>query len=306
MAGILVPLCEFVLETVWHIIAFLAYGVYFPGLAMCIAFIFEGYHKYQKGSCTNGQALMPAIALPRLLYFPVWLIMLEVLALAGWVLWYLNGRWCDAWIPLLVWAGTFILLAFWPVFMFIVNSALLTFLLFAFVTLWIVFLIGATVVFAFDVFAIIGEVIFLIWMLYQTVFMGIMWWQKGFRFPSPAEILRDVQLRLLGTQVIGGGGAAAGGAVVVAGGAGVGGVGVGGGQVYANAVQPGQFGPSPCGAGFGGGPLATACPKYLGAEMQMPVAQASYGVPQQRQMGGRTPPMATSGVQEWNIDIGQA
>jgi len=297
MAGILVLLCEWVYEDIWHIFAYLAFGLWLPSIAMCIAFIFEGYHKYQKGSCVSGQQLLPPLTLPRLLFFPLWAVMWEVLAMSGWILWYYHGRWCEAFIPLFIWFGAFILTALWPIMMFVVGSFLLSMLVFVASTIWIIVLIGATVVFTFDVVAVLLQVIFLIWVAYNAVWTLIAWRNKGFRFPNPKEIVQDIY----GVIIAGDASAPVPNLLNVHGepwipgdqpAAAAGGVGVG---VYAQGGA--GFAPSPCGAGFGGGPLATQCPKFVGTEMQQ---QQSGYAPPTRQPPGATQRF-TGGDQDWEL-----
>jgi tryptophan-rich sensory protein len=283
MAGILIPLCDFIVETIWHILAFLAYGVWFPSFAMLIAFIFEGFYKYQKGSCADGKQLMPALALPRILFFPLWYIMLEAFAISGWIIWFYHGRWCDAFIPLGVWALTFVVLAFWPIFLFVLNSELLTFLLFLFASLWVVIVIGCTAVFTFDVVAVLIQAVFLVWILYNTVVFFVLWRDKRFRLPNPREIARDAYARIFAGDPTG---QAAlpnllnpnAPAWVEA----------GQGQVPNPTQQPMTTGPdgiysgggapppsygyapAPYNNAFGGGPLDSSAPRYVGQEYTNP------------------------------------
>ena len=201
MAGILVPLCEFELETAWHILAFIAYGICWQAMGMCLGFIFQGYQKYQGGAtCKNGKLSFPPFALPKLLFFILWIILPAIFAMAGWNIWYFEGRWCDSWITLLVWAAVPLVLAFWPVFLFVFDSPLLAFLVFAFLSIWCAGLIIATIIDAFNVVALICEGIFLFWVLYNALWTFVLWRNKNYGIPKSSEIAREITAELLGTS----------------------------------------------------------------------------------------------------------
>lgn len=198
--GTLTPLCDSPWEgIVFNIVLFIGTSLGVAGVPACLGFIFEGYQKYQTGSCNSpaSSGRLPWLALERHVFFAGWLAMNIVFGAAGWVIWYFQGRVCDAYVTLGLWLLTMFIAAMWPLAMFVANSFLLSAIVFGLASLSCAAMIITLILFSFDVIALLLLLVFGAWLVFNLVWTTWAWYNADFRFPSPREIASGV-LRTLG------------------------------------------------------------------------------------------------------------
>lgn len=186
--GVLNPLCDDLwLETVWHIIAWASWSTFLPCIAFAIAFIFGAWFRYD--SCT-----LPRIALNKWLFWLGWIVVHLVFGIgAGWYTYYYQGRFCDAYIQLIIIATWFIWGALWPLAFFVFGSALIAGIVFVFMFIHIVCSAIACIILSFDVIVLLVHIIVGVWMAYQILQTFFIWRSPTWRrLPSPMATIRNI------------------------------------------------------------------------------------------------------------------
>lgn len=170
------------------IIGWLFANLYFPAIGFMVAFTFKGYYKYSP-------CFFPEFALPRPIFWFLWLPCDGIVAMSGWIMWYNYSGFDIVSYNYIVLIMVFIyslIAAPWPIFTFVFNSIIVGALFQLVLAVYVGGLILAICLINFDLTCVIILVIPIVYRLY-VAFLFVVTARTGkFKLPSASEIKKDI------------------------------------------------------------------------------------------------------------------
>jgi hypothetical protein len=188
MAGILVPLCEYWLETLWIALAWVGFFLAYPSFGTVIAMVFGAWDKYQK-------KYIPPIAVHPWIFWIVWALIYAVTGIIAFMTYFYSGRFCEQFILLSLLMLTIVPYIVWPLTLFVADSFLITLLVMIFLFIWFVVLLILNFILNGEnlVVLIILYVLILLWVLYNILWLFVAWRCKSYAFPNIRGVLGNLK-----------------------------------------------------------------------------------------------------------------
>jgi tryptophan-rich sensory protein len=186
IGGTLSPTCDFVVEEIWSAFPF----VFFPfAIHMIALFLAQKRYAWQMYRVTSQQCgdgngvelegpFLPSLALPRCIFFPLWLFAFVFLDIAAFFIWKDDGQWCIQYVYLSLWMIQVFVHGLWPIVFFCFQSpGISTFLLIVefiwCVIVFVVYILGTSR----SLFVGFCIILYSIWIFYNIIWNALFYSQ---------------------------------------------------------------------------------------------------------------------------------